>query len=40
MAEMDNEDSFLMGLNDPQFFNVKSVGSETIPTYTKGDYEL
>jgi len=40
MAETDIEDSFLMGLNNSQFFNMKSVDSEIIPTYTTGDYEL
>lgn len=40
MAEMDNGDSFLIGLNDSRFSSMKSVDSEVIPAYTKGDYEL
>lgn len=40
MAKMGNEDSFLMGLNDSRFFSTKSVDSEMIPAYTKGDDDL
>lgn len=40
LAEMDNDDSFFMGLSNSQLFKTKSVHSEVIPTYTIENYQL